>query len=69
MTKWITALLTPKKTLEVDRGRVHCPGKQHDVEVDLCLSCPHLRAVTRYGKLVSEIACSPPRETPVVPLS
>lgn len=44
--------------LVVDHGRVACPRKGSDIDVDLCWSCPALQDVSRTGDELL-ISCKP----------
>jgi hypothetical protein len=52
-------LASPKLTRVVDNGRVHCPVRSSDVEVDSCFACGFLTSVTRADGQVEELSCNP----------
>ena len=44
----------------VERGRVLCPLRGQDVDVDDCVQCGHLRAIV-HGADGDRLRCRPPR--------
>jgi hypothetical protein len=51
--------LTPRKIARtVESGRVYCPVRAADIDVDHCLTCPFLEVALGNSR-VTEIRCTP----------
>lgn len=44
-------LRTPTDRLIIDNGRVFCPIRHQDTDIDLCAGCPRVRQIEENGNL------------------
>lgn len=44
-------LRTPTDQLIIDNGRVFCPIRRQDTDIDLCAGCPRVRQIEDSGSL------------------
>jgi hypothetical protein len=57
VTKWFAM---PELALRVDGGRVFCPARQQDMDVEACMTCPYLKAYRSHGGSArDEVVCTP----------
>ena len=56
------------ETLVADRGRVACPSRGRDTDVDHCFDCPRVREIVREPD-ATLVRCEPVRRRPDVALS